>query len=151
MAGGCGLAMSADITIASENARFGLTEIKVGLWSMMVSTILRRRVGRNKAIELLLTGDIITAHTAEKIGLINQVVQHDKLEETVMSLANEIANKSPIAVKFGRDAFYATEDMEFVKSLDYLCDRAALLSSTKDAQEGVSAFLEKRRPSWKGI
>lgn len=144
LAGGCGLAIATDITIASTNARFGVPEIKVGLWSMMVSAMLRRTVGRKRALELLLSGDVIDAREAERIGLINKVVPREELEETVERLARDLAEKSPVILKFGRDAFYSTEDMEFSKALDYLREMAALLAVTTDSQEGIAAFLEKR-------
>ena len=150
LAGGCGLAISADITIASEDAKLGVPEIKAGLWSMMASAILRRVVGRKKALELLLTGDIIEAREAERIGLVNKVVPKEDLESTVMQFARTLTEKSSVILKLGRDAFYSTEDMEFTKALDYLRDMAAFLNSTEDSKEGIKAFLEKRKPIWRG-
>ena len=150
VAGGCGLAISADITIASEDAKFGVPEIKAGLWSMMASAILRRTVGRKRALELLFTGDIIDAHEALRIGLINKVVPHGALENEAMQFANTLADKSPVILRFGRDAFYRSEDMEFDSALDYLREMASLLNGTEDSKEGVAAFLEKRKPVWTG-
>lgn len=149
LAGGCGLAMYPDITIASEKAKFGLPEINVGVWSCMVSASLPRILGRKKAMELLMTGDIIDAKEAERIGLINRVVSHDKLEETVMDLARKLCEKSPVVMKLGRDSFYAALDMSFDEALKYLLDVLVLIMSTEDCQEGTSAFLEKRKPVWK--
>jgi len=150
LAGGCGLAISADITIASENAKLGVPEIKAGLWSMMASAILRRVVGRKKAMELLLTGDMVDAHEAERIGMVNKVVPKDKLQETAWQMASNLVDKSAVIIKYGRDAFYSTEDMELLKAIDYLRDAAALSFVTEDSREGVAAFLEKRKPVWKG-
>jgi enoyl-CoA hydratase/carnithine racemase len=149
LAGGCGLAIYPDITIASDRAKFGLPEINVGVWSCMVSASLPRILGRKKAVELLLTGDMIDAKEAERIGLINRVVPHDKLEETVMDLARKLSNKSPMVMNLGRDSFYAMLDMEFDKALIYLLDVLALIMSTEDCQEGLNAFKEKRKPVWK--
>jgi len=149
LAGGCGLAIYPDITIASEKAKFGLPEINVGLWSCMVSASLPRILGRKKAIELLLTGDLIEAKEAERIGLINRVVPHEKLEETVMDLARKLSQKSSVVLRLGRDSFYTMQDMEFNKAITYLREILALIVSTEDCQEGVTAFMEKRKPVWK--
>ncbi len=149
LAGGCGLAIYPDITIASENAKFGLPEINVGVWSCMVSASLPRMVGRKKALELLMTGDMIDAGEAERIGLINRVVPHDKLEETVMELARKISKKSPVVMNLGRDSYYTMLDMDFDKAVTYLLEMLAMIIGTEDCQEGVTAFMEKRKPVWK--
>jgi enoyl-CoA hydratase/carnithine racemase len=150
VAGGLGLAIYPDITIASGNAKFGTPEINVGMWPMMVSASLSRAVGRKKALELMYTGDIIDAYEAQRIGLVNQVVPEEKLEERVMALANKLRDKSPVILRLGRDAFYQMQDLEFSKAVEYLRDMIALLLSTEDSQEGIAAFLEKRKPVWKG-
>jgi enoyl-CoA hydratase/carnithine racemase len=149
LAGGFGLAIYPDITVASDRAKFGLPEINVGLWSCMVSASLPRILGRKKALELLLTGDLIDAKEAEKIGLINRVVPHDQLEETVMDLSRKLCKKSPLVMDLGRNSYYTMLDMEFNKAITYLLDVLALIMSTEDSQEGVTAFLEKRTPIWK--
>lgn len=150
LAGGCGLAIYPDITIASENAKFGVPEINVGIWSMMVSASLLRAVGRKKALELMCTGEIIDAYEAQRIGLINRVVPADQLENAVMDLAEKFKNKSPAIMELGLNAFYTVADMEFTKAVMYLREMVVLLLSTEDSQEGVTAFLEKRKPKWKG-
>jgi len=150
LAGGCGLAIYPDITIASENAKFGVPEINVGIWSMMVSASLLRAVGRKKALELMCTGEIIDAYEAQRIGLINRVVPADQLENAVMDLAEKFKNKSPAIMELGLNAFYTMADMEFTKAVMYLREMVVLLLSTEDSQEGVTAFLEKRKPKWKG-
>ena len=149
LAGGCGLAIYPDITIASERATFGLPEINVGIWACMVSASLPQMLGRKKALELLLTGDVISAHEAERIGLVNRVVPHDQLEQTVTALARKLSRKSPAVMRLGRDSYYTMLGMEFDKSLEYLLDILALIMSTEDHKEGVAAFLEKRKPVWK--
>lgn len=149
LAGGCGLAIYPDITVASEKAKFGLPEINVGLWPCMVSAALPRILGAKKAMELMLTGDIIDAEEAERIGLINRVVPQDKLEETVMALARKLCKKSSLVMSAGRRSFYTMLGMEYNEAMIYLLDVLALIMSTEDSKEGLTAFLEKRKPVWK--
>ncbi len=149
LAGGCGLAIYPDITIASDRAKFGLPEINMGIWSCMVSASLPRILGRKKAMELLLTGDMIDAREAERIGLVNRVVPHDQLDGTVMDLARKLSQKSSVVMGLGRNSFYTMLDMEFDKALTYLLDVLALVMGTEDFQEGLAAFAEKRKPVWK--
>ena len=149
LAGGCGLAIYPDITIASEKATFGLPEINVGLWSCMVSASLPRILGTKKALELLLTGDMIDAREAERIGLVNRVVPHDQLETTVMDLARKLAEKSGVVMGLGRDSFYTMQGMEYKKALEYLLDVLVVIMGSEDCKEGLAAFVEKRKPVWK--
>jgi len=149
LAGGCGLAIYPDMTIASEKATFGLPEINVGLWSCMVSGFLPWVLGSKKALELLLTGDMIDAKEAERIGLVNRVVPHGELEATVMDLARKLSKKSPVVTGLGRDSFYTMLNMEYNEALVYLLDVLALIMSSEDCKEGLTAFKEKRKPIWK--
>lgn len=149
LAGGCGLAIFPDITIASEKAKFGLPEINVGLWSCMVSAFLPRVLGSKKSMELLLTGDMIDAEEAERIGLVNRVVPHDELEERVMDLARKLSKKSSVIMGIGRNSFHTMLSMEYNEALTYLLDTLALIMTTEDCKEGLSAFREKRKPVWK--
>jgi enoyl-CoA hydratase/carnithine racemase len=151
LAGGCGLAIYPDITIASENAKFGTPEINVGVWPMMVSASLMRAVGRKRALEMMFTGDIIDAKEAQMFGLVNKVVKNEHLEKETMALANKLKKKSPAIMKLGRDAFYTMMDMEFDKAVEYLKEMVVVLLGTRDAQEGCKAFVEKRNPVWKGF
>lgn len=148
-AGGCGLALSCDLVIASEDAKFGLTAINAGLFCFGPAVPLSRSVGRKKSLELLLTGDIIKAEEAFRIGMVNQIVPQEKLYETAMELAEKLAAKSPAALQMGKESFYAMADMEYEKALDYSEGMIAILSSTEDAEEGINAFLKKRKPKWK--
>lgn len=150
LAGGLGLAIYPDITVASDNAVFGTPEINVGVWPMMVSATLQRVVGRKRALELMLTGRTFDAREAERIGLVNRVVPRNELDKVVIELAGELKSKSPVITRFGLDTYYAIEDLEFDHAVEYLRDMLVLLLTTEDAQEGVSAFLEKRIPVWKG-
>ena len=149
VANGIGLVASADLTIASEDTRFGATAVKVGLFCIGPAIPLSRCIGRKKALELLLTGDLIDAHEAERIGLINKVVSYDKLEEETLKLANKIAAKSPLAVQIGKKSFYKVADLEYSKAFEMANNHFAMLCTTEDANEGVNAFLNKRSPEWK--
>jgi enoyl-CoA hydratase len=149
LAGGFGLAIYPDITIASERAKFGLPEINVGIWSCMVSASLPWIVGRKKALELLATGEMIDAREAERIGLINRVVPHGELKQAVTDMAQKLKEKSPAVMRLGRDSYYTMLGMDSDKALEYLLDILALIMSTEDHKEGLAAFLEKRKPVWK--
>mgnify|MGYP000539453624 CR=1 FL=1 len=148
LAGGCGLAMLPTFSIASEKAIFGCPEINVGLWPMMVMSILFRTVGRKKALELICTGETIDAYEAERIGMITKVVPHDELKSYVIELANKLKNKSSSVLRLGLEAYHTTMDMEYKKAISYLRDMAVILSNTPDSIEGTRAFLEKRKPKW---
>jgi len=150
LAGGCGLAVACDLTIASEKARLGVTEINIGFWGAMITAPIVRVVGLKKAMELFYTGKIIDGIEAERIGLINKVVPHERLEEEAMAMAETIASKSPLAIKMGREMFLNAQDMEYAKSIKYLREMATILVGSNDAYEGMSAFLEKREPKWQG-
>ena len=150
LAGGFGLAIYPDITIASEDAKFGSPEINVGVWPMMVSVSLMRAVGRKKALEMMFTGDIIDAREAQALGLVNRVVSNEALEKETLALADKLKEKSPAIMKLGRDAFYTMMDMEFNTAIEYLKEMIVVLLGTEDAQDGCKAFVEKRNPVWKG-
>ena len=150
VANGTGLLAACDLAIAAEGTRIGTTAINVGLFCMGPAVPLSRCVGRKKALEMLLTGTIIDAKEAERIGLVNKVVPPEKLDEAAMELANELVAKSPIALQMGKRAFYTMADMEYTKALEYMNEMMAELCITEDAREGVEAFLKKRKPQWKG-
>jgi enoyl-CoA hydratase/carnithine racemase len=150
LAGGFGLALGCDLVVASEDASFGTPEVKRGLMPMMIMATIFRNVGRKKGMELLLTGDRISAAEAERLGLINHVVPADRLDAKVDELVAKVVAMSPAVVKLGRDAFYAMSDMGFDQALEYLQTMLTVNLGTEDAIEGVRAFLEKRDPVWKG-
>lgn len=150
LAGGFGLAVACDLTIASEKARLGSTEINIGFWGAMISAPIVRTVGLKKAMELFYTGRIIDGMEAERIGLVNKVVPHDRLEPEADALAETIASKSPLAIKMGREMFLNAQDMEYEKSIKYLREMATILVGSHDAYEGFTAFFEKRQPKWLG-
>lgn len=149
VANGAGIIASCDLAVIAEGTRIGTTAISVGLFCMGPAVPLSRSLGRKRSLEMLLSGDMITAEQAEKWGLVNKVVPKDKLEEETMKLAAKLAQKSPIALQMGKQAFYHMADMEFGKALEYSNEMFATLCVTEDGKEGVEAFLEKRKPVWK--
>ena len=149
--GGCGLAERCDVIIASEKARFGYPEINVGANPAVHFTVVPQMVSRIKAFELMFTGELFPAQEAERLNLVNRVVPHEKLDEEVYQLAQKFASKSPIVVKYLRDAFYRVPGIEYKSSLSNTGEViGATLSSLEDAKEGRQAFIEKRPPVWKG-
>jgi len=151
LGGGCELALACDIRIASENASFGQPEINLGIIPGGGGTQrLTRLVGEGKAMEMILTGEIIDAKTAHAIGLVNHVVPLDQLEAKTMEIASRIAEKSPIALSLAKEAVKIASRSNLDEGLRRQVDLFALCFSTEDKDEGVKAFLEKRKPVWKG-
>jgi enoyl-CoA hydratase/carnithine racemase len=150
MAGGLGLALACDLVVASDRARFGAPEINVGLWPYMITVPLVRSMPPKKALELMLTGRVVTAEEAERIGFVTRVVPHDALDGAVDELAATLASKSPAVMKLGREAFYGVWDMAAADALAHLHAMLTLTNHTEDAAEGIGAFLEKRPPRWTG-
>ena len=150
LAGGFGLALGCDLVVASDDSSFGTPEVKRGLFPMMIMATIFRNVGRKKGMELLLTGDRISAAEAERLGLINYSVPAEQLDAKVDELAAKVSAMSPAVVRLGRDAFYTMSDMGFDPALEYLQTMLTLNLGTEDAIEGVTAFLQKRDPAWKG-
>jgi enoyl-CoA hydratase/carnithine racemase len=149
LANGAGLVFASDLAVAAEDAKLGTTAINVGLICTGPAVPLARIVGRKKCLEMVLTGDMISAAEAERLGLVNKVVPRDELEDATMELAGKLAAKSPLAMQIGKRAIYAMQDVHYHQAVDYLSELFAALCSTEDAEEGVQAFLEKRKPVWK--
>lgn len=151
LGGGCELALACDIRIASETASFGQPEINLGIIPGGGGTQrLTRLVGEGKAMEMILTGEIIDAKTAFAIGLVNHVVPADQLVATTMEIANRIADKGPVALKLAKEAVKTASRSLLDEGLRREVDLFALCFSTEDKVEGVKAFLEKRKPAFKG-
>jgi enoyl-CoA hydratase/carnithine racemase len=148
-ANGMGLVAASDLAIAAENTKMGLTAINVGLNCVGPVIPVARCVGRKKALELLLYGKLIKAPEALSLGLINRIVPKENLESEALNWAVELAQKSPIAVRLAKTAFYNSEDMAYDQQFAYMNEIFARLCSTDDAKEGVAAFFERRRPEWK--
>lgn len=149
IANGSGLVFACDLAVAAEDARFGTTAINVGLICLGPAVPLARLVGRKKTLEMVLTGDFISAAEAQRLGLVNQVVPPEELESATMDLAGKLAAKSPLAVQIGKQGIYGMMDLPYHQSLDYLGELFASLCVTEDAHEGLRAFEEKRKPVWK--
>ncbi|TLZ64492.1 MAG: enoyl-CoA hydratase/isomerase family protein [Methanobacteriota archaeon] len=151
LGGGCELALACDMRIASERAQIGQPEINIGIIPGGGGTQrLPRVVPLGKAMELILTGDRISAAEAHRIGLLDEVTAHDQLEARTMEIANRIADKSPVAVRLAKQAVKASTRMGLDAGLRYEQSLFALVFATHDKEEGVRAFLEKRPPRWTG-
>jgi enoyl-CoA hydratase/carnithine racemase len=149
MAAGCQLVAACDLAIADNKTKFSTPGVKIGLFCSTPMVPLSRIIGRRRALEMLLTGRFITAQEAEKFGLINKVVEPDKLAEETESWAMEIANYSQFTLEFGKKAFYKQIEQDEASAYNYAKEAIALNCLTEDAQEGMKAFLEKRKPKWK--
>ncbi|MBN2539381.1 MAG: enoyl-CoA hydratase/isomerase family protein, partial [Deltaproteobacteria bacterium] len=148
-ANGAGLVAAADLAVAGENTRIGLTAINVGLNCIGPVIPVTRSVGRKRALELLFYGDLITAREALSMGLVNRVVPEADLDTETRSWAAILAQKSPVALQIAKKAFYTAADLDYYKAFEYMNEAFARLCSTEDAGEGISAFKEKRNPVWK--
>ena len=151
LGGGCELALACDIRVASDKASFGQPEINLGIIPGGGGTQrLTRLVGEGKAMEMILSGEIISAEEAYRIGLVNHVVPADQLEAKTMEIANRIADKSPIALRLAKEAVQLASRSNLDEGLRREVDLFALCFSSEDKDEGVKAFLEKRKAEFKG-
>jgi enoyl-CoA hydratase len=150
LAGALGLALACDLIVAREGVRFGTPEINVGVFPFMIMALIYRNVGRKKTNELLLLGEQISAEEAERLGIVNRVVPAGEFDAFVADWAQQLAKKSPVLMRMGKDAMYRQQDMAFEEALDFLRAQLAIAFATEDIQEGVKAFFEKRDPVWTG-
>jgi enoyl-CoA hydratase/carnithine racemase len=149
-AAGCQLVAACDLAVAADDARFATPGVKIGLFCSTPMVPLSRAIGRKRALEMLLTGEAIDAATALEWGLVNRIVPADQLEDAVAGLVEKIARSSPLTVGIGKEAFYAQIELDEHRAYDLTKSVMAMNSMAADAQEGICAFLEKRKPSWKG-
>lgn len=148
VAGGMGLMALCDLAIVADHARFGLPEAKVGVFPMQVLVYLRRMIHPRYVNEMCLTGELINAARAKEMGIANEVVPYDRLDERVDALVARIGAMSPVALKRGKYAIAAMEWMGFTEALTFAETQIAVASSTEDAREGLAAFNERRAPRW---
>ena len=149
-AAGCQLAATCDLVVASEDARFATPGVKIGLFCSTPMVALSRAVGQKRAMEMLLTGEFVSAEEALAEGLVNKVVPAEELEAETRKLAEKIAEASPLVVGIGKQAFYRQLEMPSEQAYAYTKEVMSFNASFADAQEGICAFLEKRKPEWKG-
>ena len=151
LGGGFGLACSCDIGVAADDCRFGTPEINVGLFPYVIMvTLLRCTSAPKKLLEMMLTGERLDAREAQQLGLVNHVVPREQLDAKMDEIVKRITSKSPAILRLGRRAFYTMRDMEYEKALEYLSSMLSINTMAEDVAEGISAFLEKREPQWKG-
>ncbi len=150
LAGGFGLALACDVVIAADDAQFGTPEVNVGLWPYMITVPMLRSMPPKTVLELQMTGRRVGAEEAQRLGFVSRVVPVAELDIAVNEFASALASKSPLVLRWGRDAFYRVLGMEADAALDYLQSALTIHTQSEDAAEGVAAFAEKRSPVWKG-
>ena len=149
-AAGCQLVATCDLAVAGENAKFATPGVKIGLFCSTPMVALSRAIGRKRAMEMLLSGQPIDARTAAEWGLVNRVVADSGLASETRKLAMLIADASSLTVGLGKHAFYAQIDLDQAQAYDYTREVMSQNAMAADAQEGIGAFLEKRKPVWCG-
>lgn len=149
-AAGCQLVATCDLVVASEEAQFATPGVKIGLFCTTPMVALTRAVGRKRALQMLLTGEMVPAGTAADWGLVNMVVPAGELKDATRKLACQIANASPLTLAIGKQAFYTQIDLDQPKAYAYAKEVMSMNSIASDAQEGISAFLGKRTACWAG-
>jgi enoyl-CoA hydratase/carnithine racemase len=148
LAGGMGLAAGADLLWAADDTVFGLPEIGIGLFPMVVMAAIGRHIGRRRTLELALSGQRIDAATAERWGFVNRVVPRAALEEDSLAYCARLADQSPLIMELGKEAYGQMADMPYPAALRYLREMVSLVALSDDAAEGIRAFWEKRPPRW---
>ena len=149
-AAGCQLVASCDLAIASDHATFATPGVNIGLFCSTPMVALSRNVSRKHAMEMLLTGEAIDASSAREFGLVNRVVPREYLNQVVTKYAQTIASKSPLTLKIGKEAFYEQAEMGLADAYNYAARVMVENMLARDAEEGIGAFVEKRKPQWTG-
>jgi len=149
-AAGCQLVAMCDLAVAAEDARFAVSGINVGLFCSTPAVPLSRNMGRKQAMHMLLTGDFISAQTAQQYGLVNEVVPAAELESATLALAQKIVARSAHAIRIGKDMFYRQLSLDLSEAYAYAGERMTCNMDSHDAREGIDAFIQKRKPEWKG-
>jgi enoyl-CoA hydratase/carnithine racemase len=149
-AAGCQLVASCDLAVAAEEASFATPGVNIGLFCSTPMVALSRAVGRKAAMEMLVTGELVPAGRARELGLVNRVVPAARLDEEVTALARGIAGKSPLVLEIGKEAFYRQAELRLDEAYRYAAEVMTRNMLARDAEEGIDAFLEKRRPVWQG-
>lgn len=149
-AAGCQLVASCDLAVASARAQFSTPGVNIGLFCSTPMVAISRSIAPKHMMEMLLTGDMIDAETAFRFGLVNRVVPHDETRSAAYALAEQIASKSPLTLKVGKEAFYRQLELGLDDAYAYASEVMAENMMARDAAEGISAFIEKREPRWEG-
>jgi len=149
-AAGCQMVATCDLAVADETAKFGTPGVRIGLFCTTPMVALVRAVGRKHAMEMLMTGRLISAEEALSYGLVNRVAPETELEKATMDMALNIAEASPLVLGIGKQAFYNQIEQDEPRAYEYANSVITLNLMTEDAQEGITAFLDKRKPVWKG-
>ena len=149
-AAGCQLVATCDLAVASSESYFATPGVNIGLFCSTPMVAVSRAVGRKQTMEMLLTGEPVPADRAKELGLINRIVSPEALEKETQQLAESIANKSPLTIKIGKQAFYRQIEMDLDAAYAYTAQAMTENMMAADAREGIDAFMEKREPSWEG-
>ncbi len=148
LGGGFGLVLGSDLAVAVEDAELGTPEVRLGLWPHVITAVIQRSVPRKVALELMLAGRTFSGAEAARLGIVNRAVPREGLDAALGELVDELATRSPAAVRLGKASFYGAQDMPFAEAQDFLAARLAEHLREPDVAEGIQAFLEKRPPEW---
>ena len=149
LAGGFGLALACDLVVAADTAEFGTPEVNVGLWPFMITAVIQRNVPRKVALEMMLTGRRMPAGEAQRWGLVNRLAPPAGLDAAVEELVSELASKSSVVLRLGKESFRRAQDMAFDDAVAYLNAMLTVELESEDVVEGVGAFVQQRQPEWK--
>jgi enoyl-CoA hydratase len=150
LGGGLGVVLACDLAVAADDAEVGFPEISIGLWPHVVTAVVHRTLGRKVALEMMLTGRRLRASEAASLGIVNRTVPRAHLDAAVDELVATVADKSPHVIQLGKRSFAGAEDLPWGRAMDHLKEHLAENLRAEDLAEGVSAFLQKREPRWKG-